>query len=201
MSLRDLDIFLEEVDGKPYFPPETVFQTYYALWLGQNYGSDPEVKSVLSSVAESLRDEYLEGYGDVVRTQLRKYYGRDRVDDDFNAKDINSDRFNVLDGLMKKTYRSDMRRRNKRWIMLTEYLDKLSQRNLSYMDMLLTMDRINNVVHNTGEVMLTKFENSKELLQAFNKAHHISDIKEFRSLANSVTLNRLARTLGEEEEL
>jgi hypothetical protein len=198
-SVKRFQLLMEDID-KPYFPVETVYQTYYALWLGQRHGGDSDVEYTLEAVAKSLREEYLEAYMDVVKAQLMKYYKRQRVDQDFDAKQIKSNKFKVLDDLMNKTYRSDMRRRNDRWNMLTEYLTKLQDKKMNYMDMLLTMDRINNVVHNTGEVMLTKFDNARELLQAFEKSHNIKDPKEFKQLGASVTLNKLARTLGEEEE-
>lgn len=194
-------LYVEE-KRKPSFDPKAIYRTYFAIYLGQRY-DDEESMEVIESVAGDLREYYLEQYMDVVKDQLEKYYNRGRISKKFDPKLINSDRFNVLHKLMDETFRSDMKRKNDRWLQLTSHLKDLQDDIFENpVDMLLKMDRINNLVHNTGEVMLTKFQNARELLKALEKSSsRDTEPREFKSLAQDRTLNKLAISFGEEKNV
>ena len=84
---------------------------------------------------------------------------------------------------MQQTYRSDMKRRNDRWDEVTGYLAKLCKA-VDINDLIHLIDRINNCVHNTGELMLSKFKNGNELLKAYNFIHRNNDINELANRAS-----------------
>jgi len=185
MLLEDL----AESDGM--FDPDIIYNVYYALYLSQMY-SDIDIEDT----AQELKQYYLKTFRVIVINQLKKYSKRQRVSGSFKEKDIESNDFGVLNDLMKNTFRSDMTRLNKRWIELTSLLADLNTKRKSD-DILLTLDRINNTIHNTGEKMFTKFSNPRELLQAFERAHMLEP-KELKRYVTDMDLKRKAREYGEE---
>jgi hypothetical protein len=72
---------------------------------------------------------------------------------------------------MKKTFRSDMKRRNVEWENVTNAVAQLARGN-SVNHILTYIDRINNAIHNTGEIVLSKLPYGRQLMDAFERVHH-----------------------------
>lgn len=183
-----------EAEGMPdevIFDPSKIYSTYYAILLSQDVIGGVS-NSDLAFIAMELKEYYLDKYKTILALQIMKYWTRRRVSDKFkrmankynNFKDLEDESFPMLVELMNNTFRSDMNRLNKRWIDLAVHLRQLSEMDINTVSerstkktieqMLLKMDRINNIVHNTGDVMLDKFTNSKELLKALDDSSRIS---------------------------
>ena len=73
---------------------------------------------------------------------------------------------------MRKTYRSDMKRRNDRWEYLTENLAEL-QKTSETSKIMFYIDRINNAIHNTQESIMSKFRHGYILIYALNDCHSL----------------------------
>jgi len=141
--------------------PQDIYSFYYCEFLPEH-----EIKS---EFLNDLKNKYITIFTKTVQEQLEKYYQRRRIDSDFDSSWIKSADTSVLDNAMKKTFRSDMKRRNDNWNFLTEYLNALNKSN-TVKNIIFYVDRINNTIHNTGEGMLSKVPNGYELLTAFNVA-------------------------------
>ena len=102
------------------------------------------------------------------------------MDLDTVADGIGPNVFKQLKKWMAQTYRSDMSRRNVVWDRVAENAESLSAayagNNLDRMAY--SIDRLNNDIHNTQELVLGKF--SSELEQAFNTAHNADHPKEYK---------------------
>jgi hypothetical protein len=173
----------------PRLSETNIYDFYFLYTLSQtdnNFNSDRYKSFLFEEYSKRFKAIWLNAFKIIVYDQIQKYLKRGRVDDDFPnvLKPVNQYNFENLYYLMTKTYRSDMERRNDRWVMLADYLRQLSKESMTVDDIYFTIDRINNVVHNTGEIMLSKFQNSRELLNAFENSHSMRDIKEFRPLVH-----------------
>jgi hypothetical protein len=82
---------------------------------------------------------------------------------------------------MRQTYRSDMKRRNDVWNNITEHLKGLAAR--SPRDIIFRIDRLNNAIHNTNELLFSKFKNAGELMDAFEA---INDARDERAYSRNV---------------
>ena len=134
------------------------------------------------SVAEFYLNEiyqvYLQSFKKLLIDQIEKYYKRNRIDADFNYSLLKSANFETIKNLMNKTFRSDMVRRNDVWNLIAENLLNLSKAG-SIKTKCFYMDRLNNCVHNTGDLVLDKFPNGYKLMNAFNVVHNSKNPKEF----------------------
>lgn len=165
------------------FDPRVLYNTYYAILVAQGHGKGKPNPSDLSIIAEELQEYYLDKYKIILSRQLLKYWKRKRVSPKFQKmidkyqtfEDLIQSDFKTLYTLMENTFRSDMSRLNVRWIDLASNLTdlanlKINPKNLETVsDVLLKLDRINNIVHNTGDKMLDKFENGRRLLATLNE--------------------------------
>lgn len=159
--------------------PILLYNFYYVSYIYENqkYSNEYAVGSFLNS----LRLEYLNSFKKMIINQIIKYMDRGRVDDDIydimKKKNLNIDNlkitYELLDRLMRKTYRSDMRRRNVVWEYLTKHLAEL-EKSKKIKDIIFNIDRINNAVHNTDELTLSKFKDGYKLEETFNEIHQMT---------------------------
>jgi len=120
---------------------------------------------------QDIKNKYLGTFIPLIQKQLYKYLERNRIDSNsFSEGDINTQNTENLDLYMKNTYRSDMTRRNVVWENLTKLVNELSKTSDSG-NIIKIIDRINNNIHNTGDLILTKLDNGSELLKALDICH------------------------------
>ena len=116
--------------------------------------------------------KYLDTFRPLIFNQLKKYQNRGRIDPTFFLpKFSNTLHFSTMLEAMKKTYRSDMTRRNIVWENLVKYLNELEEMNITSQmigTILFLFDRIHNCVHNTNTSIFDKFVNGRELLSALD---------------------------------
>ena len=157
------DIFL--INERYYsdsISPYDIFSFYYCEHI-----SDHPVKI---EFLKELKEKYVNIFRKVLQTQLNKYHRRQRIDPEFNPEHIETNDLASINQAMNQTYRSDMVRRNDNWNLLAEYVYELSKSNTPKR-ITFYIDRIHNTIHNTGEIMLSKLGNARELMNAFNVAH------------------------------
>jgi hypothetical protein len=139
-------------------------------------GSDQFSKFLIDEFGKNIKTTYLRVFVKLLRQQVEKYRNRGRVDSDFQSS---SDTPMELLRAMKKTFRSDMKRCNDRWIDLAEWVVKLESAK-GVKDIFFIVDRINNTTHNTQEIILSKFENAESLLTVFDNCHKMKSLQEFK---------------------
>ncbi len=180
MNGFDFKMWLEGNYGEA-LTPSTVYDFYYISTASQQglVLGDFE-KDYIRRTISHIKDVYLETLAAVVYRQVMKYVDRRRHDTrdggaSFKVSDLHdgSGESNLrnLNSAMKQTYRSDMDRRNDRWIFLTEHMHQLS-RTRSVDSMVFHIDRINNAIHNTGKTIFDKIPNGEAIFRAFEDAHH-----------------------------
>jgi len=164
---------LSEALSQNQITPTDIYDFYYITYV---YQMDPSVlqdsfkKDVIETELNRIKSHYLAEFIPLFQKQLKKYSERNRVDKTFNSGKINSNDLQELLALMKATYRSDMSRRNERWEKIIEHLIALNTTQ-DIPSMISTIDRINNLTHNTETQVLDKLANSHSILKAFNEAH------------------------------
>lgn len=179
------NIFLLKENTQPDMAslvPSDLFNFYYLETLrGQGRINNEYGNFIMKDVFTRTKNKYVKLFSHLVYNQIRKYIQRGRVDDDVTMEllDANMDNTKVLNDLMHKTYRSDMRRRNDVWNMVTEYLYKLSV-STSMKDIAFFIDRINNCIHNTRELLFSKFPNANTLTRAFDIIHNAQSLNEYK---------------------
>jgi hypothetical protein len=148
--------------------PQMIYNFYYIYFKFQQ---NPKVSKIILDYIKEIQNIYLTQFKGLIINQIKKYIGRRRIDTDFPVDiKLDNESLEMLDKLMKKSFRSDMQRRNNVWNQLTEFLAKLDKAK-DIKDILFFIDRVNNCVHNTKEITLIKFINGYELLDAFDFAH------------------------------
>ena len=156
--------------------PQVIYDFYFASYLFEAGNLDRFNKFIVTETIEDTYDIYINIFHHITLNQILKYQTRHRVDKDWIQIKIN-DKLNYADlnMFMKKTFRSDMRRRNIEWIQLTDLLEQLevTAKN-NHKRVIFLVDRINNCIHNTGENILSKFDNGYPLILAFDFAHTAS---------------------------
>lgn len=161
-------LLLEVVGG---LNPSDIYNFYF-LW-GLYVNSPAVFKSdygefTLNEYCKNFRIKYLKLYKQLLAEQLTKYAIRTRIDPDFDATKISPDApASVLWELMKKTFRSDMQRRNDVWSIIGEYTTALENAK-NPKDIFLAIDRLNASVHNTNTSVLGKFMGGRSLMTAYN---------------------------------
>jgi len=157
--------------------PKTLYNLYYISTEGDpgnEYG-----RSLQNEYIKKYKDLYLNVFSDLVKNQINKYIRRGRVDP-FVTKEAlkNAKSASQLDELMRGTYRSDMRRRNDVWNLVTEFLKGLESAQTRD-QRLFYMDRLNNAIHNTDELLFSKFSNASDLMAAFNLIANARDVRAY----------------------
>ena len=148
---------------------------------GQNINDN-----IIVEFLNHLREKYLRIFTKIVAEQIRKYISRGRITPDFDPNTNLTTDLKNLDQLMRKTLRSERARKenpdlmyNDEWIKLTENLLAL-QNSRDIKGIIHNIDRVNNCIHNTSEVMLTKLDNGYDLLSAFKHVHNAKYPQMFR---------------------
>lgn len=160
-----------------FLSPRTIYNFYFLYTFLQTRGTDQYSGFLVNEFAQNIKKTYLRVFEKLLKSQLEKYDSRRRVDADFKIIDNLS--LTQIFELMKKTFRSDMKRRNDRWIDLAKWVVELE--NVSDTKSIFhVVDRINNTTHNTHELILSKFENARELMTTFNTCHEMPSLEGFR---------------------
>jgi len=170
IKLRPL--ILEIENNHNIITPRVIFNFYYLWFLILN---NPEIlqtqfgKEISTYYSALFKQIYVRVFSHLIHDQLRKYVLRKRIDSDFPIVKLNGDlSSSELLSMMKKTWRSDLKRRNDVWIMLAEFNNNLSKSN-SVKDIFLWVDRCNSAIHNTGTSILGKI--SHELMTTYDTIH------------------------------
>lgn len=167
--------YIKEQSETDVLTPVDIYDFYYLTYIFQKRKNFSQEESfVFNQRLMELKTKYLNNFGNLLKSQLKKYKSRGRHDPDFNVPD-NSD-FDSLHLNMGKTYRSDMSRRNTNWELITKNVVELNKSS-SVKDILFYIDRINESVHNTETGVLEKIH--PNLLQAFDHVHASKDPKDF----------------------
>jgi hypothetical protein len=174
-------LFFENATETTYISPRTIYNFYFLYTYYQTRGLDQFSEFLIQEFAKNIKQLYLNVFTKLLTKQLSKYQGRGRIDPDFNM--VSSGNPTQLRDLMAKTFRSDMKRRNDRWVDLANWVVKLNETN-SIKDILFIVDRINNTTHNTAEIILSKFENAGELMRVFDNCHNFQSLDQFRPYIN-----------------
>ena len=139
-----------------------------------------------------FKEKYEKTFRELIARQIAKYMYRGRIDSDFpvlgeidvtdikgNTEILRHKSPPALCMLMGKTWRSDMKRRNRRWEEITNHYATLC-RSASPNDILLAIDMLNNAVHNTRSSVLDKFPNYYSQLDiAFKDAASIKNLNQY----------------------
>ena len=150
--------------------PKMIYTFYYLEKMMISHDT-PEVRSASYKFINQLKSIYLETFSTLLIDQLKKYQARKRVDPDFTMGSDTSPP--ELARLMRKTFRSDMKRRNDLWIICADSLVGLSEsKNIN--TAILYIDRLNTCVHNarnfdnTNESMFAKLKSGGALVEAMD---------------------------------
>jgi hypothetical protein len=169
----------------PGITPTTLYNFYHIATLeSQGRIKSDYGRELVREYLTAYRQKYLDTIGPLVADQIKKYIGRGRVDAPVTqeALDAAADDPAALDELMRQTYRSDMRRRNDVWNNITEHLRGLAAAGTTR-DIIFRIDRLNNAIHNTNELLFSKFRNAGELMDAFEA---INDARDERAYGRMV---------------
>lgn len=169
-------------EGTGELIPKDIYNFYFLFSV-----SSYQPQALQSDYGKFIQDEYLKAlkfkytalFKRLIFQQLVKYAARNRVDADFQKgrlSDPNALTAGDLHDLMKKTFRSDMQRRNEVWIMAAEFLKNL-ETSQSSKDIYLWIDRLNSAVHNTQTAILGKA--SYDLVTAYDRVHHAKSLNDY----------------------
>jgi len=177
--LPRFDLFIEQfVSENP--SAADLYNFYYLNTLFVNGQAKGDyAKFIMDETVNRIKSRYVRIFSDLLRDQLAKYIKRKRVDNHVTQDKIDSASPYELWELIQGTYRSDMKRRNDVWNLLGEYNYKLSTAQ-SLKDKFFFIDRINNCVHNTTELMFSKFTNASDLMRAFDEIHHAQSLNAYK---------------------
>ena len=161
--------------------PKSVYTYAFLAYHRNTITRDKYLSERTKEFLSNLKDNYLQAFTPIVVDQIQKYLDRGRVDSDVNISKVPSGKVSTaylkkLSDLMKKTYRSDMKRRNDRWNLFTDNLLALSKAS-SLKDLYFYIDRIHNDIHNTGEFILSKYR--YDLQSALEDIHQARTPKDF----------------------
>lgn len=167
--------FLNEVNSvEREITPKNICTFYFIEYIKSSQGGDGDFENKANDYLRDLAEKYVDVFGNLIQKQIEKYINRGRTDPGASLAGVTklsmARRAPKLADLMKKTYRSDMSRRNDRWNDLADYVVKLSKTS-DVKQIIYLIDRINNTVHNTKTQILDKLPNAYELLNAFNLTH------------------------------
>jgi len=157
--------------------PKTLYNFYHLATLESQGRIKSEYgQSLMKEYLDVYRQRYLDTIGPLVADQIRKYIGRGRVDEPVTEEALEAaiNDPEKLDELMRQTYRSDMKRRNDVWNNITEHLKGLEAARTPR-DIIFRIDRLNNAIHNTNELLFSKFSNAADLLDTFEAINAARD--------------------------
>ena len=144
---------------------------------------------IIRKKMKKLQDKYIASFIELLKKQLEKYVSRRRVDVKGGMPVIDIEKIQgepyaqarAIKAAMAQTYRSDMERRNEVWNSLANHLLELTATD-SIRSIIFNIDRLNNHMHNSWELVMGKFQNAWELLPALK---HCSKERNPMILANS----------------
>jgi len=162
-------------------------KTYFSELLRTDFG-----EFLFKEYLNYFKKKYVKTFKELIARQIAKYMYRGRIDPDFptfDGIDVKDTEKNVeklrqvspseLYRLMRKTFRSDMIRRNERWEEIATHYEMLN-RSSSPNDILLAINMLNNAVHNTRTTVIDKFPNYYgELDAAFKEAATFKDLNQY----------------------
>jgi hypothetical protein len=169
----------------PGITPKTLYNFYHLATLESQGRIKSEYgQGLMREYLNTYKQKYLETLAPLVSDQIKKYIGRGRVDEPVTQEALDSSANDpvALDELMRQTYRSDMKRRNDVWNNITEHLKGLAAAGTPR-DIIFRIDRLNNAIHNTNELLFSKFKNAGELMDAFEA---INDARDERAYGRMV---------------
>jgi hypothetical protein len=167
----------KEEDLSRAITPTTLYNFYHIATLeSQGRLKSDYAQGVVKEYLDIYKRRYVDAFTKMVEEQIAKYIGRRRTDPGITMETLEAAKGDpaALDGLMQKTFRSDMKRRNDVWNFVTEYLRGLHEAK-STKDIIFFIDRLNNAVHNTNELLFSKFRNAGDLLETFDTIHRARD--------------------------
>lgn len=139
---------------------------------------------LMNEYLEKIKSKYLENLRLILIDQIKKYIKRGRIDNIEEFKgDISSASISLLQHLMSHTYRSDMQRRNANWDFLAKHLNDL-EKSQTIDKIIYNIDRLNNAIHNTHELTLTKLHNGYEIVNSLNFCHEAT-LEQIKNLVSS----------------
>lgn len=157
----------------------TVLQTQPAV-LETQFG-----REIATETARRLQYKYVAMFRTLVANQIEKYVARKRIDQDFPVatwmtEQKDADPAKLLDW-MKRTWRSDMHRRNTQWEEIATHLSGLAEAQ-TIKDKFFHIDRLNNLTHNTGTLVLDKLPgySREQLVPALDFAAHARDVRAYK---------------------
>ena len=165
--------------------PKTLYNFYHLATLESQGRIKSEYgQGLMKEYLGAYKQRYLDTLGPLVADQIRKYIGRGRVDEPVTEEALEAavNDPEKLDELMRQTYRSDMKQRNDVWNNITEHLKGLAAARTPR-DIIFRIDRLNNAIHNTNELLFSKFSNAADLMDAFEA---INDARDERAYARNV---------------
>ena len=165
---------------------QDLYNFYYLITLhSMGQITDDYGKFIINEQFKRLKIKYVELFSHLLYEQIKKYIKRGRVDLEVSIENLEKNKNNPpkLYDLMSKTYRSDMKRRNDVWNFVAEYVMKLASSN-NIKDIGFFIDRINNCIHNTQELLFSKFPNAQSLMQAFDQIHKAPSLNAYKSFVS-----------------
>jgi len=174
---------LTEIENDIRLTPKDIYNFFY-LW--NVYVDSPDVfntpfgEETLNHYLSLWKKKYIDIFTKLIIVQLYKYDTRGRVDPDYPRRaDLTQKPLSALLALMKKTFRSDMTRRNERWILIANATNNLAN-SRSPSDIFLWINQLLTAVHNTRTPVMDKLPNyHSELYQALEKVTNAPNKKAF----------------------
>lgn len=193
---------ITEIHDVETLRPKDIFNFYY-LWHtavdNPQAMESPYGREVLNYYLGQFKKKYVGIFTKLVFRQIQKYIQRGRLDQDFPTEKFGDGSVALDPGelllAMKKTFRSDMKRRNDRWITIADALSNLS-RSTAPKDIFLWVNQLNNAVHNTDTSVIGKFDNSGELFRTFDTIHKTTNMETLKS-----TVDKDIRDLNSQSQL
>lgn len=183
-----LKSLIKENNAVDTIRPKDIFNFYFLWHIATDQPhlvQTPYGKEIMDHYLRHWKDKYVKLFKQLALIQIRKYIERKRIDPDFppdQPKD-NASAQELL-ALMKKTFRSDMQRRNEKWIMMLEFVVNLESSSASK-DIFLWINQLFNAVHNTQTKIMDKFPNYySELSKAFNTMDNATNINTLQHLVD-----------------
>jgi hypothetical protein len=166
--------------------PKDLYNFYYMFTLLSRKEISGEYgEYIVKEYMKRYKEKYLRLFKDLLYKQVLKYINRNRIDPEVTMERLESNKDNSreLYEMMKGTYRSDMVRRNDVWNLIGEYLVELD--NVTDINKIgFFIDRLNNCIHNTKELILSKFTNGYQLIQVFDNIHRAPSLNSYKQFVD-----------------
>lgn len=186
------------INNKPYYDmtPKSIYTFYYLSKALHEKRARPYL---LYPYLSDMAYRYLEIFTPIIRNQLKKYIRLHRVDVGADLSNVDSADIDGLLEMVKRTFRTpkpgESLTRNVNWEALANHLkviySVLKEKDVDNAQRLaFLIDRVNNTIHNTGEIMLMKLPNGRELKSAFDYASS-ADMRGLYGKADTAIIDKL----------